>query len=328
VHPLLASEDEFADFEIFDRVLSLSGGLSEPRGSYARDALKTGLELSVSQGGNPYRFGVIGSSDGHNASSPVEEDRYHGKLPLLDGSAGLRLGVTLLVPRSLNRGAQWSAMGLAAVWAEENTRASLFDAMRRKETYATSGPRITLRFFGGFGYEASIVERPDLVERAYAGGVPMGGDLAGGESDESPGFIVVALKDPMGANLDRIQIVKGWVDTSGQSHERIYDVAASDGRRPDPATHRVAPVGNSVDVESASYTNTIGAAQFAVLWTDPHFDPAAPSFYYARVLEIPTPRWTTYDAHALDVPAPEPATLQERAITSAIWYRPRGEPQH
>jgi hypothetical protein len=321
-HPLLSSEDEFANFELYDQVMSRSLEFSEPRGSYARDALRRGLEMSQRDGFNPYRFGVIGSSDGHNASSPVEEDRYHGKLPLIDGSVGIRLGESLLIPQDQNRGGQWSAMGLAAVWAEQNTRAALFDAMRRKETYATSGPRIQLRFFGGWSFEDSLIADPAAVEKAYAGGVPMGGTLSARAREGAPRFLVIALKDPAGAHLDRVQIIKAWVDLSGASHERIYDIAASDGRKPDPATHRVAPVGNTVNVANATYTNTIGSAQLRALWTDPDFDPTRETFYYARVLEIPTPRWSTFDARRMGVPAPEPTSLQERAISSAIWYEP------
>jgi hypothetical protein len=322
-HPILSSADEFADFEILDQILAASGAPSEPRGSYARDALRAGLEMSVKSGFNPYRFGVIGSSDSHNASSAVEENDYHGKLPLMDGSVGLRLGESTLLPADQNRALKWSAQGLAAVWAEENTRASLYDAMRRKETYATSGPRMTVRFFGSWGFEPELTGAHDFVAQAYARGVPMGGVLApkADANAGAPRFAVVALKDPIGANLDRVQIVKGWVDADGASHERIYDIAASGGRVPD-ASHRVPPVGNSVDIARASYENSIGAPQLASVWSDPDFDPRQEAFYYARVLEIPTPRWSTHDARAMGVPAPEPATLQERAITSAIWYRP------
>lgn len=321
-HPVLSSEDEFADFEIYDRVMSTDAPPSEPRGSYARDALRTGLEMSAAHGWNPYRFGVIGSSDSHNASSSVEENAFHGKLPLIDGTAGLRLGESLLLPRDQVRGLQWSAAGLAAIWAEENTRASLFDAMRRKETYATSGPRIVVRFFGGWAYPDDLVDDSGFVGKAYAAGVPMGGDLDGPATTAAPRFAVSALKDPVGANLDRIQIVKGWVDTEGASHERVYDVTASDQRRADDRTRRVAPVGSTVDVATATYRNTIGAARLAVVWTDPDFDPEREAFYYARVLEIPTPRWSTYDAVRLGVTPPEPSAIQERAVTSTIWYRP------
>ena len=320
-HPLLSGEDDFAGFEIYDTTLSVSGAASAPAGSYARDALRTGLELSRSRGFNPYRFGMIGSSDGHNASSPVDEDRYHGKLPVLDGSAAIRLGEAYLLPKSQNRGGQWSAAGLAAVWAEENTRESIFDAMRRRETYATSGTWIRLRMFGGWELPTDLFERADGIALAYASGVPMGGSLAGRPADaQSPSLAVQALKDPMGANLDRIQIVKAWVDGAGASHERIYEVAASGGRRPDPATGKLAAVGSTVDVSKPSYDNSIGTAQLAVVWRDPDFDPEVAALYYARVIEIPTPRWSTYDAVALGIPPPEPTSLQERAVTSAIWY--------
>ena len=322
-HPILSSEDEFADFEILELLLSASGEKSEPRGSYARDALRRGLESSASKGFNPYRFGVIGSSDSHNASSPVEEDSYHGKLPLLDGTIGLRLGESLLLPKSQNRGLSWSAQGLAAVWAEENTRAALFDALRRKETYASSGPRITVRFFGGWHFEPELTSHPDFVARAYEQGVPMGGTLVPIDRAVAPRFAVVALKDPMGANLDRIQIIKGWVDADGKSHERIFDVAASGGRQPD-LRHRITPVGDTVDIANARYENSIGAAQLSTVWQDPEFDASLEAFYYARILEIPTPRWSTYDAKAMGVRAPEPTTLQERAITSAIWVQAHG----
>jgi len=321
-HPRLSTEDEFADFELFEQVLSAQAIESEPRGSYARDALRTGLELTARDGFNPYRFGVIGSSDSHNASSSVEEDNYHGKLPLLDGTVGIRLGVSLLLPESQQRGLRWGAAGLAGVWAEENTRRALFDAMRRKETYATSGPRITVRFFGGWGYEPAILDDADFVERAYDTGAPMGGDLSAGDALGPPRFLVIAAKDPLGAHLDRIQIVKGWVDAAGASHERIFDVAASGGRLPDPVTHRARAVGSTVDVERASYENGIGAPELRAFWSDPEFDPKLEAFYYARVLEIPTPRWSTYDARAMGVPAPEPAAIQERAVTSAIWVSP------
>ncbi|MCP4007258.1 MAG: DUF3604 domain-containing protein [bacterium] len=322
VHPLLASDDEFADFEIYDQILSAEGTFSQPRGSYSRDALKTGLELSALYAFNPYRFGVIGSSDSHNASSPVEEGRYHGKLPLQDGTAGLRLGQTLWLPDRQNRGARWSAMGLAAVWAEQNTRESLFDAMRRKETYAISGPRIVVRLFGGWQFEPALLRDPGFVAQGYARGVPMGGILPPRIGEAAPRFAVVALKDPTGANLDRIQIVKGWLDSDGTARERIFDIAASDGRLPDPKTRRVSPVGNTVKLEDATYSNEIGAAQLEAVWSDPDFDASAEAFYYVRVIEIPTPRWSTYDAVLLGIEPPEPATLQERAITSAIWYQP------
>ena len=320
-HPLLSDEDEFAGFEIYDTLLSRTQADSQARGSYIRDALRTGLEMSHAEGFNPYRFGVIGSSDGHNASSPVEEDNYHGKLPILDGSAGLRLGRANYFPAAhMAGGTRWSAAGLAAVWAEENTRASLFDAMRRRETYATSGPRITVRFFGGWNYPRDLLEQADWIERAEQTGVPMGRDLPPGDA-AAPSFALWAMRDPDSGNLDRIQIIKGWVDERGRSQEKIFDVAWSGQRRPDERG-KLPPVGTTVDAATATYENSIGEAQLRVVWTDPEFDPAREAFYYARVIEIPTPRWTTFDALKLGVPAPEPVSLQERAVTSAIWYRP------
>ena len=318
-HPLLSSVDEFAGFEIYPDWRASEPG--ELRGRFARDALRTGLEMWHSDDFNPFDFGFIGSSDGHNASSPVEEDRHHGKLPMLDGSAALRLGEALLAP-SLNPGGQWNGGGLAAVWAEENTRESLFDAMRRKETYATSGPRIVVRFYGGWSITEDMLTGPDPISHLQQNGVPMGGMLPALAGPGVPRFAVWALKDPRGANLDRIQIVKVGIDAAGRSYERIHDVAASDGRSVDLETGRLPPVGNTVDLETASYTNDIGAVQLSTVWRDRDFDPALPAVYYARVLEIPTPRWSTYDAVTLGVEPPEPATIEERAITSAIWFEP------
>lgn len=315
-HPQLSPEDAFAGFEIYDQLLSAETIFAEPRGAYARDALRTGIEFAHSEGFNPYRFGVIGSSDGHNASSPVEENNYHGKLPLLDGSAAIRLGQTYFLPDE-RLGKHWSAAGLAAVWAEENTRESLFDAMVRKETYATSGPRIRLRFFGGWNYPGDLPERDDRIALAEHSGVPMGGELPA-PGARAPSFAVWASKDPEGANLDRIQIIKGWVDASGSSHEKIYDVALSGDRQSGDE-----PVGNTVNVAEARYDNSIGDTQLMAVWVDPDFDADQQAFYYARVIEIPTPRWTTFDARTLGVEAPAPAYIQERAVSSAIWYQPR-----
>jgi len=320
-NPLLSEEDQFAGFEIYDTLLSQSQATSRAKGSYARDALRTGLEMSHSESFNPYRFGVIGSSDGHNASSPVEENNYHGKLPLLDGSAALRMGLASYMPPTMPGGKRWSAAGLAAVWAQENTRESLFDAMRRKETYATSGPRMAVRFFGGWHYPRDLLQRQDWMALAEQQGVPMGGDLPAGDA-AAPSFAVWAIRDPESGNLDRIQIIKGWVDETGKSHEKIFDVAWSGERRIDNAGNLPA-VGNTVDATTASYHNSIGAEQLSAVWTDPEFDPVRQAFYYARVIEIPTPRWTTFDAVQLGIPAPEPVSLQERAVTSAIWYSPR-----
>jgi len=308
--------------------MAQEGGLSEPKGSYTRDALRTGIEMSHAEGFNPYRFGVIGSSDGHNASSPVEEDNYHGKLPILDGSAATRLKINSYLPTDIAGGMPWGAAGLAAVWAEENTRASLFDAMLRKETYATSGPRITVRFFGGWGYDQSLFEQEDWLAVAEQTGVPMGGTLPPLEQVESgensrtgklPTFAVLAMSDPRSGNLDRIQVIKGWVASDGDYREKVYNVAWSGEREPD--SEGVLPaVGNTVNVAEASYTNSIGAGQLSAVWSDTEFDLSEEAFYYARVIEIPTPRWSTYDAKTLGIEPPEPAWLQERAATSAIWH--------
>jgi hypothetical protein len=336
-HPLLSSLDEFADFEIAS-VLPTMGEIDMDtiRGSYARDALRLGLQMSHKEGFNPFDFGVIGASDSHNASSPSDENNYTGKLPMLDGSAGLRTDKATVLPKGATPVTRWSSGGLAGVWAQENTRESLFDALRRKETFATSGPRISVRFFGGWMYDESLLNSPDLVAQAYASGVPMGGRLLAAPTGKRPTFPLVAMKDPEGANLDRVQIIKAWVDAQGDSHEKIFDVAASGGRMPVSAGATAAgatatgeisastlpPVGNTVDIATASYTNTIGAATLSTVWTDPEFDATQPALYYARVLEIPTPRWSTFDAKTLGVEPMSPATLQERAITSAIWYTP------
>lgn len=332
-HPLLSPEDEFANFEIMSSQLSPTADFSEPRGSYSRDALRAGIEFSHTEGFNPYRFGVIGSSDSHNASSSVEENNHHGKLPLMDGTAGLRLGKSIFLPGSLHRSSRWGAAGLAGVWSTENTRESVYDSLARKETFATSGPRISLRFFGSFDYSPDMMQSTELLEQAYARGVPMGGTLSAshrpqsgaldsevGSSVTAPVFIAWVAKDPEGANLDRLQIIKGWVDAQGASHEKIFDVSLSDERHTD-ANGTVPPVGNTVDVASATYTNSIGTEQLRAFWRDPEFDPVQMAFYYARAIEIPTPRWSTYDANRLGVDAPKPTSLQERAISSAIWYQ-------
>jgi hypothetical protein len=277
--------------------------------------------MSHKEGFNPYQFGVIGSSDSHNASTSVEEDNHHGKLPVMDGTAALRLGEALLLPDKYLRQRRWGSAGLAAVWAQENTRESIFDALLRRETYATSGPRISLRFFGSFAYEAAMINGTEWLSVAYELGVPMGGELPAAVAGRAPRFTLWVAKDPEGANLDRLQVIKAWVDSNGVSHENIVDLAVSDNRSPG-VDGRFPPVANTVDIATATYSNNIGSEQLAAFWEDPDFDPTEEAIYYARAIEIPTPRWSTYDAMRLGIVAPEPTSLQERAISSAIWYRP------
>ena len=315
-HPALSPNDEFAGFEIYTRLLSSLAGerYSEPRGSYVREAYLNGIALQARSGFNPFRFGLSGASDYHSGVSAVEEDNLSAASgPFRDGTPELRMAR----PAS---GMVTAASGLTAAWADENTREAIFAAFRRRETYGTTGTRITVRFFGGWDFEPALVEAEERAAMAYAGGVPMGGVLDGASS-RAPTFAVWAAKDARSGNLDRIQIVKGSL-RDGVAEERIFDVAlGGENRR---TAEGVRPVGNTVDLATATYDNTIGAATLAAVWEDPEFDPASPAFYYVRVLEIPTPRWTLYDSVATGIPLPEgvPATLQERAFTSPIWYLP------
>ena len=321
-HPSLSPNDEFAGFELFLTFPGSPAPVTQFAGGYVRDALKTGLAMQDGDGFNPYRFGVIGGTDSHVAMSPVSEDNYFGAAGKRDGTATLRLDCTYCGAGSDFR--KYSASGLSAVWAPQNTREAVFDAIQRKETYATTGPRMQVRFFGGFGLGGFSPGVGDWVTTAYKTGVPMGG-LLGVPEGRSPVFVVWALKDPNGANLDRAQIIKVW-SKGGVTREEIYDVALSGGRVINPATGKAPAVGNTVNVSAATYTNTIGAASLTGTWVDPAFDPAARAAYYVRVLEIPTPRWSTYDAARLarTAPADLPAAIQERAFTSAIWFDPTG----
>jgi uncharacterized protein DUF3604 len=329
-HPLLSASDEFAGFEIFDKLL-IGDVHSQEHGSYAREALGVGLQIGKRAGANPYRFGFAGGSDFHDGLSTSREDAYGGNVGGIDPNVN--------VPTKEEIQASFKGVGLqeehfdqiklgsgnlTGVWAEENTRESLYDAFRRKETFATSGPRLKVRFFGGWDYKNDVVKAADWTKQGYAHGVPMGGDLgAKPATARAPKFIVWALKDPNGANLDRAQVVKVWLGKNGQYAEKVFNVALSNGRKVD-AQGKAPPVGNTVDVKTATFRNTIGAAQFGTVWQDPEFDASVPAVYYLRVIEIPTPRWSTILAVKRGIPLPsevEPS-LQERAWSSPIWYSP------
>ena len=324
-HPTLSPDDEFADFENWDWDNIGRNQAKEdwmlPH-EYARGALKLGLGFEAELGVNPFKFGMIGSTDNHTSLATAAEDNYFGKFAESEpGPARLE--------NAMAAGQLWEnwkivASGYAAVWARENTREELFAAMKRREVFATTGTRIAVRFFGGWDYGPGVIHQPAYLDIAYANGVPMGGDLTAAPRGAAPTFIAVAAKDPHWANLDRIQIVKGWLDSDGNLHEKIYDVALSDGREVNPQTGKAPPVGTTVNVSDASFTNAIGAPMLAAEWTDPDFDPAERAFYYARVIEIPTPRWTAYDARYFKVDLPDhiPTTVQDRAYTSPIWYTP------
>ena len=324
-HPLLSPGDEFADYETLDTGnLDLTELKKEEmlQREYAREALKTGLALESRLGTNPYKFGMVGGTDSHTSLSTAEEDNFFGKSTSAEPSP-MRIGHPFVKSElGAIEGYELAASGYQAVWAAENTREAIFDAMERKETYATTGPRISVRFFGGWDFTEEDLRSRAPAFRGYEKGVPMGSDLPvrGGES---PTFMVYALRDPMGANLDRIQIIKGWLDADGATHEKVYNVAWSTGRDID-TDGQLPSVGNTVDLEAANWTNTIGASELATVWIDPDFDPKDKAFYYARVIEIPTPRWVVYDKLRYGSEIPEGANLiqQERAYTSPIWYAP------
>jgi hypothetical protein len=326
-HPLLSPDDAFADFETIDAG-NISGKVAKtpemlPK-EYARPALKEGLRQEKKLGMNPFKFGMIGSSDNHTALPTTREENNFSKASFVEPSADrakhpLVKGQT---PELSIMEADVGASGLAAVWARENTREAIWDAMARKETYATSGTRLRVRVFGGWDFKADEVSRPDFARTGYDRGVPMGGDLTNGPAGAAPSFLIRAIRDPDGANLDRVQVIKGWLDASGKTHEKIWDVACGGRKVVKDACD--GDVGNTVDVADASYTNTIGSAVLAAHWSDPEFNPAQKAFYYVRVLEIPTPRWTAYDAKFFNVQMPESTKmeLQDRAYTSPIWYTP------
>ena len=325
-HPLLSPDDGFADYETWDAGnLDLSEAKTDDMiaTEYAREALKNGLALEAKFGTNPYKFGMVGSTDSHTGLSTSEEDNFFGKHSGGEPSPDRMHHPFTETENGIFEGWQTVASGLAAVWATDNTRAAIWDAMDRKEVYATTGSRLMVRFFGGWDYTADDLNSRQPAFRGYEKGVSMGGDLTAHSGDGAPSFMVYSLRDPIGANLDRIQIVKGWLDSRGDTHEKVYDVAWSSGRKPD-TNGVLPPVGNTVDVEAANWLNTIGASELGTVWTDPDFDPEHRAFYYARVIEIPTPRWIVYDAFRFGVEIPEGAETihQERAYTSPIWYTP------
>ncbi len=328
-HPLLSTEDEFADYETWD-VGNIDGSAAKEEWmlqyEYGRSALKLGLKLGQELGVNPYKFGLTGATDTHTALPTTREENFFGKYQHTEPSPDRHNREVIPADDPALRifTSQEVASGLTAIWARENTREALFEAMQRKEVYATTGTRIRVRVFGGWNFEPDDVVRPDFIAQGYRRGTPMGGDLISRPEDKVPTFMIRALRDPDGANLDRVQIIKGWLDKDGELHERIYDVAVSDDREIGDDGRATERVGNTVDIATASYTNTIGDALMAAHWVDPDFDASEPAFYYVRVLEIPTPRWTTYDAafFGIDLPDNVPATIQDRAYTSPIWYTP------
>jgi hypothetical protein len=328
-HPLLSPEDEFADYENWE-VGNLAGTAAKEEWmlqyEYARSALKLGLKLGKELGVNPYKFGMNASTDTHTALATSREENFFGKYAHTEPSPERhnREVIPAENPALRIMTSQEVASGLTAVWARENTRKAIFDALKRKEVYATTGTRITVRVFGGWDFTADEVVRPDFIDQGYRRGVPMGGDLWEAPAGKAPSFMIRTLRDADGANLDRVQIIKGWLDADGETHERIYDVAVSDDRPVGADGRCRQPVGNTVDIATATFTNTIGDAYLGAHWVDPDFDPNEPAFYYVRVLEIPTPRWTTYDAafFGIDLPDNVPATIQDRAYTSPIWYTP------
>ncbi len=323
-HPTLSPDDEFADFENWDQGNIARSAQKEDSmlaNEYARGVLKIGLRLDAMLGVNPYKFGLIGSTDGHNTFSTTEEDNFWGKFADSEPQA------TRLTERVAGRlWFNWRlvASGYAAVWARENTREEIFAALKRREVYATTGSRIMLRMFAGWNFSQNLHQQPDAIKQAYDSGVPMGGDLTAAPEDAAPRILVLAAKDPIGANLDRVQIIKGWQQPDGSLAERVYDVVWSGDRAIDLATGKLASVGSSVDLETATYTNSIGASELSIVWTDPDFDARQRAFYYVRAIEIPRPRWSTYDTVQFGIELPEgvPATIQDRAYSSPIWYTP------
>ena len=324
-HSYLSPNDEFADYETLDKGNLDITELKKPemlQREYAREALKNGLKLEKKLGVNPYKFGLVGATDSHTGMATAEEENYFGKSTSAEPSATRVSHPFVKSKLGAIEGYELAASGYQGVWASENTREAIWDAMARKETYATTGPRISVRFFGGWEYNDDDLRSRTPAFRGYEKGVPMGGDLSKApKGKKAPTFMVFALRDPLGANLDRVQIVKGWINKKGKTKEKVYDVIWSGDRKPD-SKGKLPSVGNTVDLEAANWTNTIGASELATVWTDPDFDKNENAFYYARVIEIPTPRWVVYDKVRLGAKIPKEAKLihQERAYTSPIWY--------
>ncbi len=320
--PGIGAPDEFADFEVLNLAAERD---SDPAGGYLRQVLARGLEMQDAIGVNPFRLGFIGSSDFHSGVSATEEDNFTGALGRSDDIADANAVLNTVNPVAGAPSAVFSVSGLTGLWAERNTRTSLFAAMQRREAFATSGTRMRVRLFAGWDFDKALIERPDWVQQAYAAGYPMGADIPARIANQPAALqlIVHAVKDPEGANLDRVQVIKIW-QQDGQPQERIFDVVWSDGRQPDPQSGKLPAVGNTVNLATATYTNDIGATELLTVWTDPEFNAQVPAIYYARVLEIPTPRWSTYLAARSGLPLSTavPATLQERAWTSPVFYSP------
>ncbi|MDH3643187.1 MAG: DUF3604 domain-containing protein, partial [Gammaproteobacteria bacterium] len=324
-HPFLSPNDEFANYETWDRS-NLGSAVKEPgmlQWEYAREALKNGLKVEADLGINPFKFGMVGGTDAHTGLATAEEDNFFGKHTMVEPEAERWDHAVFEFGDIRLAGWEMAGSGLTAVWATENTREAIWDAMARREVYASTGPRISVRLFGGWDFAAEVAHTRLPANTGYARGVPMGGDLTNAPTGTAPSFLVAARKDPLSGNLDRIQIIKGWLDSKGNTHEQVYDVVWSDDREVG-ANGKVPAVGNTVDVGSATWTNTIGDPELITVWSDPDFDSDQRAFYYARVIEIPTPRWTAYEQLRFGIKLPEnvPMTTQERAYTSPIWYTP------
>jgi hypothetical protein len=327
-HPFLSPNDELSGYASWDKMNLAGTKLHQDawfKSEYAREALKTGLKLEQDLGTNPFKFGMVGGTDQHMGLTAIEEENYFGITPMDEPKPDRALGVFSHLGDAKVMNWEMGAAGYTAIWATENTREALWDAMKRKEVYATTGSRMVVRFFAGWDFTAKDAVSRLPAETGYAKGVPMGGDLRDAPAGKAPSFLVAALKDPMGANLDRIQVIKGWLDAKGETQEKVYDVVWGDADKRKPGSDgKLPPVGDTVDVANASWTNTFGDPELIAVWQDPDFDPKLKAFYYARVVEIPTPRWTAYDANRFGIAMPPevPMTTTERAYTSPIWYTP------